>query len=26
MFTCAYCSYWAADNAGIFKMQYPPTR
>jgi len=24
MFTCAYCSYWAADNAGIFKMQYPP--
>ncbi|WP_243678533.1 4Fe-4S binding protein [Vulcanisaeta distributa] len=26
MFTCAYCSYWAADNAGIFKMQYRPTR
>jgi len=24
MFTCAYCSYWAADNAGIFKLQYPP--
>ncbi len=24
-FTCFWCSYAAADNAGIFKVQYPPT-
>jgi heterodisulfide reductase subunit A len=24
-FTCYWCSYAAADNAGIFKLQYPST-
>ncbi len=24
-FTCFWCSYAAADNAGIFKVQYPPS-